>query len=356
MIKDGGTLAIVLPETYFHAPSKKRVLKFMRSNNNIKAVVDLPHDTFRPHNNAKTILIVLEKNVKQQDEILMAVTEGIGHDALGRTLYRYDHENQRPTDEIWDDTKIIRKELKNPKSGKNKNTFTLNISDIKNDVFIPRYYWRTKLKKIQERAEERNLNLVPVSALIEKGILSASQGHGSPKSEYKGRGTIPYVRVSDIVNWDIYKNYTAMIPESEYERVKGNGIDLEENDVLFVRRGSYRIGTVALVTKNGLKVLLMRELTVFRVANEDNEYFLNPGYLVYLFSHELVQQQLTNLVFLDTTLPNISERWNELQLPFFKTKAEANRVKKDMDNIFAKKQDVLESIERLSTKYGGLTT
>ncbi len=356
MLNDSGTLAIVLPETYFHAPSKKEVLDFMRKNNNIKAVVDLPHDTFRPHNNAKTILIILEKNVKQQDEILMAVAEGIGHDALGRTLYKYDYENQKPSNEIWDDTKVIREEIKNPKDDKNKNTFMIKTSDIKNDIFIPRYYWKTKIKEIQKQAKEKNLNLISVSDLIKKGILYSSKGHGSPQSEYKGKGDIPYVRVSDIVNWDIYKNYTAMVPEAEYERVKGNGIDLQENDVLFVRRGSYRIGTVALVTKSNLKVLLMGELTVFRVTNNNNDYFLSPSYLMYLFSHELVQQQLANLIFMDTTLPNISNRWNELKLPFFKTQKESDKVKKDMDEIFTKKQDVLESIDRLNTKYGNLTT
>jgi type I restriction enzyme M protein len=61
LLKDGGKLAIVLPETYLHAPSKKHVLNFLVKENNIIAVIDLPHNTFRPYCNAKTCLLVLEK-------------------------------------------------------------------------------------------------------------------------------------------------------------------------------------------------------------------------------------------------------------------------------------------------------
>ncbi len=61
LLKDGGKLAIVLPETYLHAPSKKHVLDFLVKKNNIITVIDLPHNTFRPYCNAKTCLLVLEK-------------------------------------------------------------------------------------------------------------------------------------------------------------------------------------------------------------------------------------------------------------------------------------------------------
>ena len=83
MLKSGGKLAIVLPETYLHAPSKKYVLQYLRKNNNIVAVIDLPHNTFRPYCNAKTCLIVLQKDKPQQENILMGVAEQMGHDHKG---------------------------------------------------------------------------------------------------------------------------------------------------------------------------------------------------------------------------------------------------------------------------------
>ena len=159
MLNDGGTLAIVLPETYFHAPSKKNVLEFMVKGNNVKAIIDLPHDTFRPHNNAKTILVVLEKKTKQQDRITMAVIEGIGHDAQGRPLYRYDYDLHRSTSEIWDDTVVVRKEMKRPRSIHNKHVFTLRHDEIVDHIYVPRYYWKTSMKKIEEQAKSKNASL-----------------------------------------------------------------------------------------------------------------------------------------------------------------------------------------------------
>lgn len=362
MLKDGGTLAIVLPETYFHAPSKKRIRDFMFGvgddgyhGHNIKAIVDLPHDTFRPHNNAKTILVVLEKSTEQQENIVMAVAEGIGHDALGRPLYRYDYELQKPTTQIWDDTIQIRKEIKRPADPNNKYVFMIKIDEIVDDIYIPRYYWGRKRTEIEKEADRRGYKLVPMSELVDTGALMVYDGHGSPNSVHKGKGDIPYIRVADIVNWEVYKNPTAMIPENEYARVKGkNGIDLRPGDVLFVRRGSYRIGTVACVTDSDLKVLLTRELKVFRVFNSSSG--LTPEYLVFLLSHDLVQRQMNGLTFIDTTLPNIAERWMDLRLPFSKDGGKADDIKPRMRRIFKLKQAVISEIESISKEYGNLTT
>src|SRR3989344_3021730 len=110
-------------------------------------------------------------------------------------------------------------------------------------------------------------------------------------------------------------NPTAFIPDFEYHRVKKNGFDLQEKDILFVRRGSYRIGSVALLSRYDTNVLLTKEIQTFRVLNEANDYGIDPFYLLYLFSHALTQKQMYNKILIDTTLPNIGERWKELRLP-----------------------------------------
>lgn len=355
-LKDGGRLAIVLPETYFHAPNSKYVLNYIRKNNNIIAIIDLAHNTFRPHNNAKTILLVLEKRTKQQNKIIMGVAEEIGHDHNGKPLYRYDEENHKFTNEIWDDTEIIRKELDNFSNSDNKNVFVVDISDIKNDVFVPRYYWKKRIEKLRKEAKKQNLEFVQVKELISKGIIKEFSGHGSPAGKYKGKGNIPYVRVADIVNWEIYKNPTSLIPEHIYKSVRGKGRDLQEKDILFVRRGSYRIGSVAMVSKFDTKVLLTREIHVFRVIKEHNKYGINPFYLMYLFSHRLTQKQLYNKILIDTTLPNIARRWEELYLPISKNKKERETIKRKIKEAFIKKWEAQKRINYLKNEFGNLTT
>lgn len=356
MLNDGGKLAIVLPETYFHAPNARYVLDYMRNNNNFVAIIDLAHNTFRPYNNAKTVLLILEKGKKQQDKIIMGVAEQIGHDHNGKPIFRYDDENHVFTDEIWDDTEVIRKELDDPSNPKNKNVFVVDVKDIKNSLFVPRYYWNKRIDKLRKIAEKQNMKFVQVKELIEKGIIKDYSGHGSPPGKFKGRGSIPYVRVADIVNWELYKNPTSLIPESIYTKIKANGVDLKENDVLFVRRGSYRIGSVAMVSRLDTNVLLTREIHVFRVIKENNEYGIDPFYLLYLFSHELTQKQLYNKVMIDTTLPNIARRWEELYLPISNSKAEIEKIKTEIRGAFIKKWDAQEKIKALKEEFGNLTT
>lgn len=259
------------------------------------------------------------------------------------------------TTKIWDDTIIIRKQIQqNVKKG--THVFQIKSSQIKNNVFVPRYYWISKLKKIEREAKKQKIKMIPLSELIDTNIVQSWPGDGSPESVFKGKGDISYVRVADIVNWDVYKNPTAMIPKSEYDRVKSKNLQLQENDILFVRRGSYRIGTVALVTKQDIDVLLTRELTVFRISKKNNPYDIDPYYLMFLLSHDLVQRQLGNYVFMDTTLPNIHDRFRELKMPIHTDKKKLNNIKIQLAKIFKLKKRTSIKILKLGNEYGKLTT
>lgn len=356
MLRDGGVLAIVLPETYFHGVRSAYVLEFIRNRCNIMAVVDLTIDTFKPHNNAKTIMVVLEKGVAQQKNIIMAVAEGIGHDALGRPLYRYDYKEQKITNEIWDDTTIIREELNDPGNARNKNVFLVKAGAIRNNVLVPRYYWTKRTRHLRQAAKKIGCEFVSVGELIDANILMQRDGHGSPPGQFKGKGDVPYIRVADIVNWEPYYNREALIPRSMYLKIKGNGVDLEENDILFVRRGSYRIGSVALVSRFDTEVLLAREIAVFRVINDQNEYDINPYYLMFLFSHPLTQDQRYNITFYETTYPNMAKRWAELLLPVSTKKKERQTISREMKRVFDQKFAAKAVVHDLKKKFGDLTT
>jgi len=356
LLRDGGKLAIVLPETYFHAPKTRYVLDYIRKNNNFIAIIDLAHNAFRPYNNAKTILLVLEKNKKQQQQIIMGVAEEIGHDHNGKKVFRYNKEKHMFTDAIWDDTEIIREELNDPINKKNKNVFIVNTKDIQNDIYVPRYYWDRRIKELRGEAEKQNLEFIQIKKIIEEGIIKDFPGHGSPAAKYKGKGRIPYIRVADIVNWSIYRNQTSSIPEHVYHSIKAKGVSLQEKDILFVRRGSYRIGSVALISTLDIKVLLTREIQVFRVMKENNKYDIDAFYLLYLFSHEFTQKQLYNKIMIDTTLPNIGKRWEKLYLPIAKNPKERKKIKQKIKMAFMKKWEAQREITLLSEEFGHLTT
>ena len=354
LLKNGGRLGIILPETYFHAPNQKNVRDFI-FRNNIQWIIDLPHDTFRPHNNAKCIAIVIQKNKPQQEKINMAVSEYIGHDHNGKPLYKVDTRTGFITNEILDDTDKIIEEMNcinNHKPYTPKYTFQVDANKIKESgILVPRYYWNSKMEEIKEEAEQADIELIPMKQLIEEGVIKFFDGNGSPKSDFKGMGDIPYIRVKDIVNWQIYKDPTALIPETEYNRLYKTEKQLKPKDILYVRRGSYRIGSVAMVSPYDLKVILTREILVLRIMNPNNKYGITPEYLMYALSHTLTNEQSQNKIFIDTTLPNIASRWQEIYIPLYRDKNKMTIIKQKIEEVVKNQWKSLKQIDDMKKNF-----
>lgn len=355
LLSNGGRMGLIIPETYFHAPSTKYILQFLLKGNNVMWLVDLPHNTFRPHNNAKCVVIVLQKGRPQQDMINMAVAEQMGHDHQGKEMFRWNSETKKvDTTKLWDDIPLILDEIKNNRL--DKYCFSVDKQTVeKKGVYVPRYYWQNKMQDIRKQAENDNQTLVPISKLIHDKVLTYFDGHGSPEAETKGKGEIPYIRVKDIVNWEVYKDPTSKIPIETYLEKKGNKKEIKEQDILYVRRGSYRIGSVAMVSPFDTEALYTREILILRV-NENNIYGITPFYLLYLLSHKLTQMQAENKILIETTLPNIADRWKELELPIDNDKNRIKQISDRIEKVIENKWKAAEEITKLCEELGNLTT
>jgi len=355
LLKNGGRMGIILPETYFHAPKSSYVLQYMTNGNNVQWVIDLPHNTFRPYNNAKCVIIILQKGVAQQDFINMAVAEQIGHDHNGKLIYRWDWKNNSIDHEhIWDDIPLILDEIRSEPSKYYFKERSGHVIDKK--IFVPRYYWNNSLSQIRECADVQELELFPLRTLLDEDIITYFDGHGSPPSEYKSKGDIPYIRVKDIVNWEIYKDPTAMIPKNMYEQIKGTGKEILPLDIAYVRRGSYRIGSVALVSPFDTEALYTREILIIRFLNQENKYHITPFYLLYLLSHNLTWRQYANKILIETTLPNIGDRWQELMLPIEKNILRRDEISEKVKKAITEKWNAVTHINQLRKELGGLIT
>lgn len=348
MMKRGGRLAIVLPETAFHAPSMEYLRAWIVRHGRILAVIDLPHNTFRPHCNAKTCLLVVEKgrSGKKPDRVIMAEAEEMGHDHQGKAIYR------PGTEEIWNDLPIILDELDNPEDRSNNFTFAVTWGDVQNaGHWIPRYYARARKRPRAPKGRR----WVLLGDLVDKDDVQAWDGHGSPSSAEKGEGDIPYIRASDIVNWEMYRNPTSGVTQETYDRLTQNHPAVKAEDVIFVRRGSYRIGTVAMASPRDRQVLMMRELLTLRVKR-NNDTGITPHYLMVLLSSNDVRAQLPRLTFVDTTLPNIGDRWRELRLPVHKDEAEIARMSATVKRAINRKWQAQHSIDELRREISGIVT
>jgi type I restriction enzyme M protein len=61
MLKDGGRMAVVLPQGRFNNSSDKHIREFIAENCRILAVIGLHPNTFQPHTGTKTSVLLVQK-------------------------------------------------------------------------------------------------------------------------------------------------------------------------------------------------------------------------------------------------------------------------------------------------------
>ena len=78
LLKEGGRLAVVLPESVFDTTENKYIRLFIFKYFNVKAVVSLPQITFEPFTSTKTSLLFAQKKTKKQVETWNTIWEKYG--------------------------------------------------------------------------------------------------------------------------------------------------------------------------------------------------------------------------------------------------------------------------------------
>lgn len=348
LARDGGRVGVILPETFFHAPKMEHVRKFF-ARHNILALIDLPHNTFRPFNNAKCIAIIFQKDRPQESTVKMICAEQMGHDHKGQVVYRYNQTLAEFSDEVWDDISDATKAIRD-------NTYSDLIFEtdveqvLQKDIFVPRYYW-SRLRGDLEAPTGYDVEWARLGDLVEAGLIDCHQGHGSPPAGLKGRGEYPYVRVADIINWEIYRNPTTLMPEHIWQTYAASN-PVEPEDVLYVARGSYRIGDVAMAGPFDRKIILTKEIHTFRCTPLAESEALTPYYLLYLLTTPSVKRQTKGLVFLDTTMPTIGQRYFDLLLPLAKQRDQRNSLHHRTQRAVKSRWKAMESIRNLMMELG----
>ncbi len=105
-----------------------------------------------------------------------------------------------------------------------------------------------------------------------KKVLSISTGDEIGKLAY-GTGTIPFIRTSDISNWELKADPKHGVSREIYESLRDKQ-DVQAGDILMVKDGTYLIGTCAIVSEADREMLCQSHLYKIRVNK--NSYGLNP--------------------------------------------------------------------------------
>src|SRR5438067_12388715 len=143
--------------------------------------------------------------------------------------------------------------------------FWIQSDKIRDRVFIPKFYDPEISARLRELAATHDCLLV--DQLITKGVVSATTGDEIGKAAY-GTGDIPFVRTSDIVNWEIKAAPKQGISEEIYHDY-ATGQDVQEGDILLVRDGTYLIGVNCFVTRFDKQLLYQSHLLKLRVNDKE---------------------------------------------------------------------------------------
>lgn len=193
-------------------------------------------------------------------------------------------------------------------------SYWLKSTKVKDDIYIPKYYnpkLLTALDKLQ-----KNYDCVTIRELVSQEVLKCDTGDEIGKMAY-GTGDIPFVRTSDIANWEIKSSPKQGISKEIYAEYATKQ-DMQAGDILFVRDGTYLIGVNCFITDIDKELLYQSHILKIRVNNND---VIHPVILFLALNCDFVQQQIRSFQFCADIIDTIGNRFYDIVIPIPKNEA-----------------------------------
>jgi len=218
--------------------------------------------------------------------------------------------------------------------------FILHNSQIEKDIFIPKYYnpeigdTLDKLKKTYQ--------LISISDLEKEGFIALSTGDEIGKMAY-GTGEIPFIRTSDISNWEIITDPKQRVSEEIYQKYSKKQ-DVQKGDIFFVRDGTYLIGQTCLLTESDIPCLFQSHILKIRVKKESS---ISAELLLACLNTPIVKKQIRSKQFTADIIDTIGHRFNEVLLPIPKDSALAKDISDEIKEITNERIHLREQIRKI---------
>lgn len=304
LLREGGRLGMVLPESVLSNPNHRHVVQYILEHTTPIAIIGMPESLFKTSGkggtHTKVCLVVLEKRQAAPDhQIFMADAKWCGHDSRARGISK-------------DDMPEIIEKFRLFQSGQtivpNHLGYAVPLENVKDNILAPRFHDPNATCLVDNL--RRTHTLYKVSDLVTEGILSFSTGDEVGKLAY-GSGAIPFVRTSDISNWEIKVDPKHLVDRETYLKYASRQ-DVREGDILMVRDGTYLIGTCAFVSQYDTEIVYQSHLYKIRVC--PNDLFDNYLLLAVLSSPPVVAQ-IKSMSFTQDIIDTLGDRVYDLILP-----------------------------------------
>lgn len=320
LLKDRGRLGMVLPESMLSNKSYGYVMEYLLARLEVEAVIGMPEALFKTSGkggtHTKTCLIVgskLSGGGQRKKAIFMAEAKWCGHDSRARVI---------PLNDLPKIAESLDAYRTNKKLLPSTLGFVVDRKKIADNVLCPRYYDPQLDAELQRLKKTHDLHLF--GDLVREGTLSIATGDELGKLAY-GTGDIPFVRTSDISNWEIKADPKHGVDRRTFERLRTKQ-DVQPYDLLMVKDGTYLIGTCAIVTENDKELVYQSHLYKIRVNQHPRN--LNPFLLLASLSSTVVQRQIRSKQFTQDIIDSLGGRIHELVLPIPRKADARDRVTK----------------------------
>jgi type I restriction enzyme M protein len=320
LVRPGGRVGIVVPESLISSQTYRYVVAYIQAHAIIKAVIGMPEVLFKISGkggtHTKTCLLVLQKKLgnKQDNEIIssmfMAEAQWCGRDSRGRPLNR-------------DDLPDIAARYQDYQQGiltePNSLGYSLGGDRIQKGILAPHYYNPAATSGLVSLQDTHDL--ICLGELISTGMIQVRNGDEVGKLAY-GTGRVPFIRTSDLSNWEIKADPKHCVSEEIYQSLAQKQ-DVQAGDILMVRDGTYLIGTCAFITPEDTHILYQSHLYKLRVQ----EPCPFSGYLLLAaLTSGPVQKQIVAKRLTHDIIDSLGNRIQELILPIPKDESRRENV------------------------------
>jgi type I restriction enzyme M protein len=191
---------------------------------------------------------------------------------------------------------------------------------------------------------------VTVGNLVDARILAVETGTEIGKMAY-GTGRIPFIRTSDLSNWEIKADFKHGVSRSIYESEKRKA-EVAAGDILLVRDGTYLIGTTAIVTDSDLPMLYQSHIYRLRVLKPKD---LDPWLLLACLNTSIVMRQIRAKQFTQDIIDTLGRRVHEIVLPLPRSLAVRKQIGDETRETISMRVKLRNRVQDIARKLEGRT-
>lgn len=358
LLKPGGRLGIILPESLFGSPSYSYIVEWLQTKATILAVAAMPEPLFKTSGKAgthtKVCMVVLRKrapkDAAEEALVFMADAKWCGHDSRGNPTLRRDGDNEVLLDDVpaiasnyvaFKDTGLVPDDHLG---------FMQPRSSLVSTIYIPKYYDPELIADLNRLAPTHETPTV--QSFIDAGYLSITTGIEVGKMAY-GTGPIPFIRTSDLSNWELKADPKHGVSVELFEALRAkhpDKFDIAVGDILMVRDGTYLIGTTAVVSPVDTEILYQSHVMKIRVAASSE---LDPWLLFAAINSPIAKRQIRAKRFTQDIIDTLGNRLGEVRIPLPRDEEVRTRVSKKVKSAITRRALLREETRRLTIEVGG---